>query len=477
MTKLEAVNAVLRRIGLTPVSALDTAGNSATSQAERFLDDADIDFQSRGWHFNSNYNITLSNYTESSIIAWGRNDYGECTVPTEVATGATEVSGGLMHTLAIKNGKVVAWGRNEEGQCNVPTNALSNATKVAAGAWHSAAIVNGEVVVWGSNTSLQGVVPDSAKSGVDSIASGGYHIVALSGGTVIAWGKNDNGESTPTPGISATKISAGQNHSAALLGDGTVVCWGSNTYNQCTVPGGLTGVTDINCGAYHTIALKSDGTVSCWGRNDALQLNVPGTVTNATDVAAGGHHTSAIVGGKVIAWGAGTTNSGTVPEYGQSIVPETAKKNVTRIESGYYHNIAVKSTTTNKIKAPDGILFKLDSTGTSSNVDIRIKNGYLYDIGNNTDVFSSSIIVNYSERVAWENLTTAFANHAISVASMNLNRAHRRDKEMENVLREEIARRWVECKREDNEMADTNFLNTDEMNQIRGRPKMTWGSI
>lgn len=59
--------------------------------------------------------------------------------------------------------KVVAWGRNEEGQCDVPTNALSNATKVAAGAWHSAAIVNGEVVVWGSNTSLQGVVPDSAK--------------------------------------------------------------------------------------------------------------------------------------------------------------------------------------------------------------------------------------------------------------------------------------------------------------------------
>lgn len=104
------------------------------------------------------------------------------------------------------------------------------------------------------------------------------------------------------------------------------MCWGSNTYNQCDVPGGLTGVTDINCGAYHTIALKSDGTVSCWGRNDALQLTVPGTVTSATDVAAGGHHTSAIVAGKVIAWGAGTTNSGTVPDYGQSIVPETAKK-------------------------------------------------------------------------------------------------------------------------------------------------------
>ena len=48
MTKLEAINAVLRRIGLTPVAALDTAGNSATSQAERFLDDADIEFQSRG---------------------------------------------------------------------------------------------------------------------------------------------------------------------------------------------------------------------------------------------------------------------------------------------------------------------------------------------------------------------------------------------------------------------------------------------
>jgi hypothetical protein len=104
-------------------------------------------------------------------------------------------------------------------------------------------------------------------------------------------------------------------------------------------------------------------------------------------------------------------------------------------------------------------------------MDVRSENGFLYDIANNTDIFKSAVTVTYSQRAAWTDLPQTFASHAISVASLNFNRAHRRDESMEKVLREEVARRWVDAKREENETDNANMLDTHEMNQIRGRPK------
>ena len=71
------------------------------------------------------------------VVAWGRNDYGQCDVPPGLV--ATQVAGGVGHSLALcEDGSVVAWGRNYYGQCNVPAGLV--ATQIAAAYYHSLAI-------------------------------------------------------------------------------------------------------------------------------------------------------------------------------------------------------------------------------------------------------------------------------------------------------------------------------------------------
>ena len=55
----------------------------------------------------------------------------------------------------------------------------------------------------------------------------------------------------------------------ALRADGSVRCWGLNTSGQCDVPPGVgfrdNPVVQISAGAEHTIALLEDGTTVSWG--------------------------------------------------------------------------------------------------------------------------------------------------------------------------------------------------------------------
>jgi alpha-tubulin suppressor-like RCC1 family protein len=89
------------------------------------------------------------------------------------------IAAGGHHTVALKNdGTVVAWGRNEYGQTTVPAG-LSGVVAIAAGSLHTVALKNdGTVVAWGYNFYGQTTVP-SGLSGVVAIAAGFYHAVAL----------------------------------------------------------------------------------------------------------------------------------------------------------------------------------------------------------------------------------------------------------------------------------------------------------
>lgn len=60
MTKLDAVQEILRRSGLYVPPALDTDGASAAANAERVLDAEELAVQSRGWHYNTRRKVQLS---------------------------------------------------------------------------------------------------------------------------------------------------------------------------------------------------------------------------------------------------------------------------------------------------------------------------------------------------------------------------------------------------------------------------------
>lgn len=68
----------------------------------------------------------------TTVVAWGRNDTDQTTVPAGL-TAVTAIAAGYYHSLALKSdGTVVAWGDNASGQTTIPAG-LSGVTAIAAG--------------------------------------------------------------------------------------------------------------------------------------------------------------------------------------------------------------------------------------------------------------------------------------------------------------------------------------------------------
>jgi alpha-tubulin suppressor-like RCC1 family protein len=210
---------------------------------------------------------------------------------------------------------VHCWGNNDEGQLGSGTRApapgpvrvrrITAARSVAAGVAHTcAALADGTVACWGND---------------------GY---GQRGGTTFGL---RTAEPVRVAGIvSATSVTAGRNHTCALLAGGAVVCWGSNLQGQLgnrtgavspSVPVVVEGIADgqaVAAGFFHTCVLLRDRSVRCWGANGAGQLGAPSrsqTVSllplpvsgdpRASTIAAGGFYTCALLlDGAVACWGA-----------------------------------------------------------------------------------------------------------------------------------------------------------------------------
>ena len=183
-------------------------------------------------------------------------------------TKVTAVAAGDEYSLALlSDGTVMAWGDDEHGQLGdgktansdvpVAVKGVTGATAVSAGGEHSLALLgNGTVIAWGDDD--YGQLGDSAVTNEEE---------AFSDAPVAVLG------------VSSVKaVAAGGEHSLALLGDGTVMAWGEDEYGQLGDGGialyeetpvpvsGLSGVAAISAGGEHSMALLDGGSVVAWRR-------------------------------------------------------------------------------------------------------------------------------------------------------------------------------------------------------------------
>jgi alpha-tubulin suppressor-like RCC1 family protein len=327
---------------------------------------------------------------DGTVMCWGRNDYGKLGDGTEsqrnapvqvnpfpVNTTPISVAVGSHHSCALLDvGDVSCWGEGTYGQngdgtsANRPSPGRTSgfgagklAVSVSSGDHHICALLDsGEVVCWGeggsgrlgTGSSSRVFVPTPTVSFGDgklatSLAVGAFHgCVVLDSGEISCWGGGLNGQLgngetsnqaspvlTKTLGPSVSSISAGGDHSCALLGNGSVACWGrgaegqlgdGNTTNQIAPVfvssfGSGRSAVAISAGLYHTCALLDNGSVSCWGtgwqgalgNGDSGQQNTPiltssfGAGRTAVALSAGHGYTCAVLdNGSVACWGDNT---------------------------------------------------------------------------------------------------------------------------------------------------------------------------
>ncbi len=406
-------------------SSLDfTAQPASCSWAARF-GQFSVEGELLAWHLTSPHTPALftqqlgGNFCASSGSGGGGSGGGGSTPPGGAGSmppgggsnppgggGPTPPGGGSIHVAAVtagyntcallSGGSLDCWGNNEFGElgdgtnpgrethsCNegggscsttpVAVSGISGATQVSAGPTGTACALlsSGSVACWGRAS--EGELGDGTNTGPDNCAGG----EVCSTTPVAVQGITD-----------ATFVSAGSQHTCALLSGGEVACWGVSEWlgdgdigsescptvdsEECsTIPKAVSGIADatqISTAGDQTCALLSNGHVDCWGYNVDGELGdgttrsaeVPVAVsgiTDATQITAGGFQTCALLSGGVVdCWGdnaygelgIGTT---TGPETCENEVEPCSKTPVavsgitdaTQISSGAEHTCALLS--------------------------------------------------------------------------------------------------------------------------------------
>ena len=318
---------------------------------------------------------SLALLADGSVVAWGRNDLGQATVPAGLTSAgvdflaATESASFVALDIGCIDSDECADGSDlcdpnatctnevpgydcdcnagwvgtglvcaDEDECLTGNNACSAPTEVCSnlvGTYDCDCDTGFSQV--GPLEALHNALPvPMAALGATQISYGQDHGLALlDNGTVIGWGSNSYGKATPPAGITtAVQVAASQDASAVLLADGSIRAWGHPNYANIGLPLDA-DYTRIAAGWSHFLAVRTDGTVISWGSTTSQGAAVPAGLTGVVDVAAG-HNTSYALraDGSVVAWGSNY--------YGQTSVPG-GLSNVTKVVAGWTHAIALRA--------------------------------------------------------------------------------------------------------------------------------------
>jgi len=131
---------------------------------------------------------------------------------------------------------------------------------------------------------------------------------------------------------------------------------------------------------------------------------------------------------------------------------------------------------TNKIAVP-AATFHIDTHGQSKHIDVTVVGGNLFDVDNNVDTWTQDVVVTYVVLSDFDDLPEAFADYVVTESAYQFNRFHKKDQALDSMLRDELAVRWTRVRQLDGDLADVNVLDTGEMIQMRGRPRMRDRSV
>ena len=264
---------------------------------------------------------------------------------------ATAIAAGAYHACALlATQQVKCWGYGDNGRLGYgsddsvldpstvgPVDLGGPARAITAGEAHTCAIlVSGTVECWGYGGDQYANGAGGLGYGtIDNVADGGSGPATPAAAGAVNLGS----------GRTAVAITAGETHTCAILDDGSVRCWGNNAYGQLgygntndvgttpTTTPNTAGPVDlgqkaiaISAGGNHTCALLADQSVDCWGSGDFGELGYGNTANvgdilsdtpnplvpidlggqKATAVSSGDDDTCVIlVGGSVKCWGWG----------------------------------------------------------------------------------------------------------------------------------------------------------------------------
>lgn len=278
-----------------------------------------------------------------------------------LSSSAVHIAVGFHHSCALLDtGLVQCWGKNDVGQLGYghqnqigdgelpssqsPVSAGGTVVQLVAGGHHTCALLDtGDVRCWGANNygqlgyghtnhigdneSITSAGTVSVGGDVVQLAAGAIHTCALlDTGAVRCWGFSSQGRlgygnttqigdnelpssagDVPVGGT-AVQITAGTDHTCALLDDGDVRCWGADLSHQLGYSGGSSDIGDnelpssagdvdvgadvveVNAGAYHTCAVLDSGAIRCWGNGSVGSLGYGNANTigdNETPASAG----------------------------------------------------------------------------------------------------------------------------------------------------------------------------------------------
>ncbi|HMR80588.1 MAG TPA: hypothetical protein PKD61_36010, partial [Polyangiaceae bacterium] len=302
---------------------------------------------------------------DDSVKCWGHNRYGALGLGDENHRSASElgnalpavslgkgrtakaISAGFDFTCALlDNDQVKCWGQNNAGQLGLghtltigdEPNEMGDALpyvdlgtgrsvkRISAGRQHACAILdNDQVKCWGFNTYF----------GVLGIGSSGDRGDQA----------GEMGDALPSVALgdlrTAVEISAGGQHTCALLDDQSLKCWGLNSSGQLglgdtaargdgpgemgnQLPAVSLGIgrraVSVTLGVSHTCALLDNAQVKCWGNSASGELG-QGTTSSVGDASNEMGDTLAAVdlgpGRTALALGAGASFSCAVLDNGK----------------------------------------------------------------------------------------------------------------------------------------------------------------